>query len=363
MPILDFRQPSVNGTILEYIPENTENITWRVPNLEGGGIFIAPNMPIMFDGSQSFDTDSEFYGKESVHPNDPDWNGITKWVWDFGDSSPEVLGPLVWHSYELPGIYLIEFTVLDGFEGGEANSTYLTVHVSSSPDILTTNPIGDEYVTVGDAINLDIVVSDSDLTLGVVAWMDEDASEDSDGDGNMTNDKDVNLADQLTIKWDFNVFEDSNFDGNYRNDWANWENKNWNLPGDSRIAVEVCDGVGVCSSKDFIITVLSTSEDNSPKTLSDLTIDDLIPDKESFGVLSLVAIVLILGWLVMRQKNEDEMDAIDILETYGVEVKLEGGLPGMDQHTPPPQPKYLTVDERKNKESGYVRPIRTRREK
>ena len=179
----------------------------------------------------------------------------------------------------------------------------------------------------------------------------------------MTNDKDVNLADQLTIKWDFNVFEDSNFDGNYRNDWANWENKNWNLPGDSRIAVEVCDGVGVCSSKDFIITVLSTSEDNSPKTLSDLTIDDLIPDKESFGVLSLVAIVLILGWLVMRQKNEDEMDAIDMLETYGVEVKLEGGLPGMDQHTPPPQPKYLTVDERKNKESGYVRPIRTRREK
>jgi hypothetical protein len=65
----------------------------------------------------------------------------------------------------------------------------------------------------------------------------------------------------------------------------------------------------------------------------------------------------------MRQKNEDEMDAIDMLETYGVEVKLEGGLPGMDQHTPPPQPKYLTVDERKNKESGYVRPIRTRREK
>ena len=363
MPILEFRQPSVNGTILEYIPENTENITWQVPNLEGGGIFIAPNMPIMFDGSQSFDTDAEFYGKESVDPNDPDWNGITKWVWDFGDSSPEVLGPLVWHSYELPGIYLVEFTVLDGFEGGEANSTYLTVHVSSSPDILTTNPIGDEYVTVGDAINLDIEVSDSDLTLGVVAWMDEDASEDSDGDGNMTNDKDVNLADQLTIKWDFNVFEDSNFDGNYRNDWANWENKNWNLPGDSRIAVEVCDGVGVCSSKDFIITVLSTSEDNSPKTLSDLTIDDLIPDKESFGVLSLVAIVLILGWLVMRQKNEDEMDAIDMLETYGVEVKLEGGLPGMDQHTPPPQPKYLTVDERKNKESGYVRPIRTRREK
>ena len=105
------------------------------------------------------------------------------------------------------------------------------------------------------------------------------------------------------------------------------------------------------------------SEDNSPKTLSDLTLDDFIPDKESFGILSLVAIVLILGWFVMRQKNEDEIDAIDMMETYGVEVKLEGGLPGMDQHNPPPQPKYLTLEERKNKESGYVRPIRTRRER
>ena len=43
------------------------------------------------------------------------------------------------------------------------------------------------------------------------------------------------------------------------------------------------------------------------------------------------------------------------------EVEAEGGLPGMDQHNPPPQPKYLTVEERRNKESGYIRPIRTRR--
>lgn len=363
MPVLKFSQPSINGSILKYIPGDTDNVTWQVPNLQGGGIFIAPNMPIMFDGSQSFDTDIRFVGKDSIDSNSPDWNGITKWIWDFGDSSPEVSEPMAWHSYDLPGIYLVEFTVLDGFEGGEANSTFLTVHVSSSPDILTKNPIGTEYVTVGDAINLDIEVSDSDLSLGVNAWMDEDASKDSDGDGNMTNDKDVDLADQLTIKWDFNVFEDSNFDGNYRNDWTNWEGRNWDLPGDSRISVEVCDGVGVCSSKDYIITVLSISEDDSPKTLSDLRVGDLIPEKESFGILTLVTIVLILGWLVMRQKNEDEIDAIDMLETYGVEVKLEGGLPGMDQHTPPPQPKYLTVEERKSKESGYVRPIRTRREK
>jgi hypothetical protein len=65
----------------------------------------------------------------------------------------------------------------------------------------------------------------------------------------------------------------------------------------------------------------------------------------------------------MRQKNEDEESAEDMMEAYGIEVKLEGGLPGMDQHSPPPQPRYLTLDERKNKDSGYVRPIRTRRGK
>ena len=93
-----------------------------------------------------------------------------------------------------------------------------------------------------------------------------------------------------------------------------------------------------------------------------MTWKDFVPNKEGGGLLALVAMVLLLGWLVMRQKDEEEMDAEEMLETYDVqEVEAEGGLPGMDQHTPPPQPKYLTVDERRNKESGYIRPIRTRR--
>tara|TARA_B100001996_G_scaffold232917_1_gene179762 strand:- start:1054 stop:1323 length:270 start_codon:yes stop_codon:yes gene_type:complete len=88
----------------------------------------------------------------------------------------------------------------------------------------------------------------------------------------------------------------------------------------------------------------------------------LVPNKGSAGLLALVALVLILGWVIMRQKDEEELDAEDMLENYEVdEVESDGGLPGMDQHKPPPQPKYLTVDERRTKESGYVRPIRTRR--
>ena len=97
-------------------------------------------------------------------------------------------------------------------------------------------------------------------------------------------------------------------------------------------------------------------------SLADLTWSDLVPDRKSGGLLALVATVLLLGWIIMRQKDEDELDAEEMLETYDVaEVEVEGGLPGMDQHNPPPQPKYLTVEERRNKESGYIRPIRTRR--
>ena len=53
---------------------------------------------------------------------------------------------------------------------------------------------------------------------------------------------------------------------------------------------------------------------------------------------------------------------MELVKKYDVdEVEAEGGLPGMDQHSPPPQPKYLTSDQRTNRDSGYVRPIRTRR--
>ena len=165
----------------------------------------------------------------------------------------------------------------------------------------------------------------------------------------------------LTIDWDLNALVDSDQDGDPRNDFL-WGNMTWYQTGEIRIVLQVCDGVGVCTSEDYIVTVLSAEEDRQQKSWDELTWKDFIPNKESAGLLALVALVLVLGWLVMRQKDEDEIDAEEMLETYDVqEVEAEGGLPGMDQHTPPPQPKYLTVDERRNKESGYVRPIRTRR--
>ena len=140
------------------------------------------------------------------------------------------------------------------------------------------------------------------------------------------------------------------------------ENQTWPEPGEVRISLTVCDGLDVCSTKDYVITVLSIKDVTPAKTLSDLTVEDLIPGRESAGLLALISLVAILGWMVLREKDEDELDAQENIKKYDVdEVEAEGGLPGMDQHTPPPQPRYLTTDQRRDTGSGYVRPIRTRR--
>ena len=66
------------------------------------------------------------------------------------------------------------------------------------------------------------------------------------------------------------------------------------------------------------------------------------------------------GKLVMRQPNELEEEAKQSAETYEVEHADDGGLLGMDHHTPPPAPKILSKQERKSDESGYIRPLRRR---
>ena len=370
VPIMSFRCPSDSSGLLFEIPDDgVEGIVWKVPRTNEGSAFVAPGNLIRFDGSESFDADPEFEGMTSTDLNSQDWNGIVEWIWDFGDASPPSSGPHVWHSYERSGEYTVRLTVVDGFGGGDSNTTEMKVIVSSSPLIETSNPISNEYVVAGDLVNLSGSASDSDLESGIVAWMDNDAFFDSDGDGNPSNDKDRNLSDPLDFYWDINVFVDedcmtlSGCDGDSRNDWI-IENETWAVPGEVRIAMTVCDSLGVCESKDFVITVLSIQDTAPPKTLSDLTLEDLVPGRESAGLLSLVALVATLGWMVLRERDDDEMDALENVKKYDVdEVEAEGGLPGMDQHSPPPQPKYLTADERTNRESGYVRPIRTRRKK
>ena len=368
VPIVSFSCPSDGNIMLSIIPDNEEmGIIWKVPMTVGGGAFVGPGDIIRFDGSESFDADPEFEGMASVDIDDPDWNGIVEWIWDFGDASPPSSGPEVWHSYERAGEYTVRLTVIDGFGGGDSNTTEIKVIVSDSPVITSTRVVSTEYVVVGELVNLSGAAFDPDLDRDIEAWMDEDALFDSDGDGDPTNDRDMVLNGPLRFFWDIDAFidEDCNTpdgcDGNSRNDWIT-PNQTWGDPGEVRIAMSVCDGVDVCQSRDYVITVISVEDSNPPKTLSDLKAEDLIPGRDRAGLLFLVTMVAILGWMILREKDEDELDAMDNAKKYDVdEVEAEGGLPGMDQHRPPPQPRYLTADQRTNSESGYVRPIRTRR--
>ena len=78
-------------------------------------------------------------------------------------------------------------------------------------------------------------------------------------------------------------------------------------------------------------------------------------------ILILIALVLILSYFVMRAPTEEEAEA-EAAQTYDVtEVQVEGGVLGMDQHTPPPKPKSLTKDDRTSKDSGYIRPVGMKR--
>jgi PKD repeat protein len=364
VPEIKFRQPSINGSNLDFVPDDYSQISWQVPFTENGGGFVAPNMPLLFDGSNSYDSDPIFEGMTSTNQDDPEWNGITRWIWDFGDSSPVVEGFEVWHHYQIPGTYVVKLTVVDGFEAGETNTTSMTIYVSRTPEIITNDPTGLEYVIVGEIVNLDAEVIDRDIEDGIEAWLDTNINEDTDGDGDFENDKDRYLSSEPEIKWDLNIAIDGiDNDGDTMNDFV-WGEQVWSLPEYQPLVIllETCDGVNVCSTKQFEITVLSIEEDDGPLSISDLTWEDFVPDAGSAGLLALVGTVLLLGWLIMRQKDEEELDAKNSTQTYDVqEVEAEGGLPGMDQHNPPPQPKYLTVEERRNKESGYIRPIRTRR--
>lgn len=361
VPDIDFSCPSVNDSILEREPVEGEQVVWQIPQTEAGGAFISPGSLMKFDGSGSYDSDPAFIGRASTDSNSEDWNGITRWIWDFGDATPQVEGAVVWHQYSIPGTYSVTLTVVDGFEGGETNSTYILVIVSKSPEILTTAPVSSDYVNIGDPVSLNYSVFDQDLEDGLVAWMDIDSSVDTDGDGDPTNDNDRSLSGDLIVRWDLDASIDSDGDGDYRNDW-DWNPQNWNEEGEIGITMQVCDAVNVCVDRDYVITVLSTEDEYVPKSLSDLTWEDIVPNKESGGLLALVGLVLVLGWIIMRQKDEEELDADEMMETYDVdEVEADGGLPGMDQHKPPPQPKYLSQEERRDSDSGYVRPIRTRR--
>ena len=328
-----------------------------------GGIFVATDTPIRFSAEGSRDADPKFSGMTDTDPNSPNWNGIVSYSWNFGDASPIVDGENVWHSFSQPGTYVVILTVRDGFGTGDTNQTQRVVHVSAPPTIQDGPLFNDEIDPMTNVI-LYITYQDEDLLNGLTAYRDTDVLSDSDADGILDNDPNQPLNDGLTLYWDLDPTVDSNEDGDFQNDWiesSEITGLSWNESGTYIVIARVCDDTGSCTIKAFSIDVRDDTE-VGPRSLSDFELSDLVPsDSSSLWVLLLVALVLVLGWLVMRQPNEQEAE-VDEQPTYDVtEIQTEGGMIGMDQHSAPPKPKNLDREDRRSRESGYVRPVGSRR--
>ena len=124
----------------------------------------------------------------------------------------------------------------------------------------------------------------------------------------------------------------------------------------------VCTRIDVCTQRGYPLKVRDPDEKDD--SLADFSIDSLLPKAEGGGMLLgvLLILVLFLGWLVMRQPTEVEIEAEEAAAAYDVsQVISEGGVLGMDHHEPPPQPAHLTKDDRRSKQSGYVRPVTSRK--
>mgnify|MGYP001166837336 FL=1 len=367
--IYEARAPATGGPI-DAPSEDDSQFNWRHTFTNSGDIFVAPGIWLRFNSSGSRDGDSQFAGMDiPIDESHPNWNGLIEYTWDFGDGSPLVNIPNVWHAYTTPGVYTITLTLRDGFGTGDVNQTTRKVYVASAPEILTES-LFDVAIYTGYN-ELSGLATDHDGSLGFSAWYDDDVYFDSDGNGILDDDHDISesIVGDLALQysWDIDDRFDVDADGDNTNDWVEQNSLgvvvvNWSEPGEIYVALKVCNGIGVCTEKGYPLRIRDPSEQDD--SLADFSLDSLLPKAESSGLMlgGLLVVLLLLGWLVMRQPTEIEEDAGDRQEAYDVStVETEGGVLGMDHHAPPPKPKHLTSRDRRSKESGYVRPVTSRR--
>ena len=362
---------ATTGVAITAPSDDLSQFNWRHTFTNTGAIFAAPGTWLRFDSTGSRDGDAQFVGMDvPIDESDPNWNGITQYSWDFGDGSPLVNSPNTWHTYSTPGSYIVTLTLRDGFGTGDVNHSTRDVIVSQAPEIVTSTPFEDavysgfDYLLGGAAI-------DHDGLLGMSAWYDDDVTNDSDHNGITDDDHDsvdsIVGAEALVFNWDIDDRIDSDDDGDTTNDWQPQSEDgfvfvNWSSPGEIYVILEVCTGIGVCEEKGYPLRIRDPAEKDD--SLADFSLDSLLPKAEDSGILLgvLLMLLLVLGWIVMRQPTEVEIDAQEAVDAYDVsQVVTEGGVLGMDHHSPPPKPKHLTKDDRRSKESGYVRPVTSRR--
>jgi len=367
-PVLSVHEAWLNGSAITVPGQDLSVYNWRTSFTESGDIFVAPGTVLRFSSEGSRDMDLAFDGMQNSDPNSPDWNGIVETTWNWGDASPPSNQIDAWHIFEQTGYYTVTLTVRDGYGTGDSNSTTIGIWVSGAPTIITEALVAENSAFSGALNSLRATATDSDMDSGMLAWRDDDVLVDSDNDGVPNNDRDTELNTQLSYAWDLDDSIDADENGNFNDDWVMDEefpgriDALWNETGEYVVRLKVCDDTLVCTIETFEITVRDA--DSEDEALGDLSWKDLLPsaDSGSLYIIILIALVLALGWLVMREPEEIEVEADQAASTYDVtEVHTEGGILGMDQHAPPPKPSHLARDDRRSKDSGYVRPVTSRR--
>tara|TARA_B100001093_G_scaffold169000_1_gene161674 strand:+ start:6518 stop:10720 length:4203 start_codon:yes stop_codon:yes gene_type:complete len=339
------------------------DLDWSRTFNEGGDTFAAPHSLLYFDSDGTRDGDQSFEGKYvPLDPNSPDWNGLVQYSWDFGDGSPLEHGASPWHAYTLPGEYTVSLTVRDAFGTGDVSRAFFTVIIDHPPVIH--NIFMPDEIIVDDSNSFLANYSDFEEQLGITVYRDTNIN-----DGSLS-DRDETLSPAVQIRWDMDLEIDADENGNSEDDWieplpgsVTRVTGTWETVGLTTIRLEICDSVGMCDTFDQEVEV--SPEPTAPPSLSDFSAEEWKDWAANTGsnlatFIALIAVALILGWLVMREPSDLESEAKQAAEAYtDVEmVEAQGGLLGMDQHTPPPAPGILSKDERRSDDSGYIRPLR-----
>ena len=347
------------------MPEGFIPDAWSHTFDENDNTFTAPNLMLYFDSDGTRDGDRRFEGKFApIDPMLDDWNGLVEYTWDFGDASPLNHEASPWHSYSVPGAYTVTLTVRDAFGTGDVSRESFIIIVDNPPVIVDIS-IPDE-IFVEEAVYVAANITDIESEQGKSIYRDLNID-----DGSLF-DKDENVESVLDVKWDVDLEFDADGNGDPTDDYIIPESSSiyrisptWNETGKYIIGLQACDGLGMCVYMTEEINVVP-KPDAAP-SLSDFEFEDWMSWIKEAGsdlatFMALIAVALILGWLVMRDSSDIEDEAKQAAETYtDVEhVEVQGGLLGMDQHTPPPAPSILSKDERRNDDSGYIRPLRRR---